>query len=94
MESALRSESVEIYSDAANAAILRHPGRRFPGVLIQGDTLHEMLRQVARIQEVASDLLPPDQCDELSDLHEHLTELVAHFKRVLSEHNISLPFVE
>jgi Family of unknown function (DUF6959) len=28
-------EPVEIYSDQTNAAIMRHPGRRFPGVLIQ-----------------------------------------------------------
>ena len=35
-------ESVEIYSDATNAAVMRHPGRRFPGMLIQGDTLHSL----------------------------------------------------
>jgi len=90
----VRTEPVEIYSDATNAAILRHPGRRFPGVLIQGDTLHEMLRKVACIKEAASNLLPEDERYELSDLHEHLIELVAHYKRTLAEHSISLPFVE
>lgn len=33
-------EPVEIYSDLSNGAIMRHPGRRFPGVLIQGDSLY------------------------------------------------------
>ena len=35
----MRVESVEIYSESSNGAILRHPDRRFPGVLIQGDAL-------------------------------------------------------
>ncbi len=38
----MHTESVEIYSDATNSAVMRHPGRRFPGVLVQGDTLHSM----------------------------------------------------
>src|SRR5262245_1747536 len=35
-------EQVEIYSDVSNAAVMRHPGRRFPGVLVQGDTLYTL----------------------------------------------------
>ena len=38
----MRTESVEIYSDETNRAVLRHPGRKFPGVLIQGDTLYTL----------------------------------------------------
>ena len=35
-------ESVEIYTDATNCAVMRHSARRFPGVLVQRDTLHSM----------------------------------------------------
>ncbi|WP_429002107.1 DUF6959 family protein [Xanthomonas campestris] len=35
-------ESVEIYSDRPNMAVLRHPGRKSPGVLLQGDRLHAL----------------------------------------------------
>lgn len=38
----MRTETVEIYSDASNAAVIRHPGRQFPGMLIQEDTLHSL----------------------------------------------------
>jgi len=38
----MHTATVEIYSDTSNAAVLRHPDRRFPGVLIQGDTLHSL----------------------------------------------------
>ncbi len=90
----MRTELVEIYSDATNAAILRHPERRFPGVLLQGDTLHEMLRKATRIKEVAANLLPENEQYELADLHEHLVELVGHYKRTLADHHLPLPFAE
>lgn len=38
----MRSDSVEIYSDQTNAAVMRHPDRRFPGILIQGDSLYTL----------------------------------------------------
>jgi hypothetical protein len=38
----MRIEPVEIYSDAFNGAVIRHRGRRFPGTLIQGDTLFSL----------------------------------------------------
>lgn len=41
----MRSEDVEIFSDMTNAAVMRHPGRKFPGVLIQGDTLYTLCRE-------------------------------------------------
>jgi len=41
----MRVEPVEIYSDEPNHAVLRHPGRRFPGALIQGDSLYVLCRQ-------------------------------------------------
>jgi hypothetical protein len=31
----MRSEMVEIFSDQTNAAVMRHPGRAFPGVLVR-----------------------------------------------------------
>ena len=42
----MREELVEIYSDASNAAVLRHPERKFPGVLLQGDTLHSICQSI------------------------------------------------
>ena len=90
----MRVESVEIYSDATNAAVLRHPGRSFPGLLLQGDTLHGLCSQVDRLHAVAKGLLPEDKFDELTDLRAHLRELLAHYKQVLMQHGRSLPFVE
>ena len=87
-------EPVEIYSDASNSAVMRHPGRRFPGVLVQGDTLSSLC---ARADEVCASGQRQLDCDtyiELNDLRNHLWSLLLHYKVVLGEHGMPLPFSE
>jgi hypothetical protein len=85
-------EPVEIYSDATNAAIVRHPGRRFPGVLIQGDTLYSLCD---RIDEVCS-LIRTGRpgFEEANDLRNELWAFLNHYKATLIEHKLPLPFSE
>lgn len=88
----MRIEQVEIYSDQTNSAVVRHPGRRFPGVLVQGDTLYSLCHQADGVcQEVSRD---HPAYDELNDLRNHLWRLLSHYKLVLGEHGLPLPFVE
>ena len=86
-------ENVEIYSDQSNAVVLRHPGRKFPGILIQGDTLHALC-VLATSAYAASESLDPAARDEILGLQASLSALLTHYKAVLGEHQISLPFVE
>jgi hypothetical protein len=88
----MRTEIVEIYSDQTNAAVLRHPGRKFPGVLVQGDTLHSLCRRADDACAGARGLVQSDAYDELNDLRNHLWSLLNHYKVVLGEHQIQLPF--
>jgi hypothetical protein len=90
----MRTEAVEIYSDQTNAAILRHPGRKFPGVLVQGDTLHTMCLHADRVCAKAKGALNADAYAELNELRNKLWGLLTHYKIVLGEHEIPLPFGE
>jgi hypothetical protein len=87
-------ESVEIYSDATNAAILRHPGRRFPGILIQGDTLYNLCRTLDEICRDARSQLDPETYEEANDLRNTMRGYLNHYKAVLHEHSLPLPFPE
>jgi len=90
----VREASVEIYSDATNAAVVRHPNRSFPGVLIQGDTLHTMhVRACVALQAHAAGN-HVEAIEELEELRDHLAELCLHYKRTLVEHGIRLPYAE
>jgi hypothetical protein len=88
----MRTEPIEVFSDATNAAIMRHPGRRFPGVLVQGDTLYSMCRRADEACRGAD--RSSEAYEELNDLRNHLWELLTHYKSVLREHDLPLPFPE
>lgn len=90
----MRTDVVEIYSDATNAAIMRHPGRRFPGVLVQGDTLSTYCYRLDDICRDARGRLGEDTEFELNDLRNALWSLLTHYKVVLGEHEIPLPFTD
>jgi hypothetical protein len=93
-EEDLRTATVEIYSDATNSAVLRHPARRFPGFLIQGDTLYLMCLAADAACKAARSALSEDKYAELNDLRNHLWASLIHYKNVLTEHGIELPFSE
>ena len=90
----MRIENVEIYSDQTNAAIIRHPARRFPGVLIQGDSLHSLCAQADDACAASMGKLDPDEYFELNELRNMLWSYLNHYKSVLGGHQIPLPFSE
>ena len=88
----MRQETVEVFSDQTNAAVMRHPGRHFPGVLVQGDTLYSLCERA----DIACRELHRGSpgYDEVNELRNVLRGLLNHYKVVLSEHDLPLPFSE
>ncbi len=88
----MREELVEIYSDETSAAVIRHPDRKFPGVLLQGDTLHSMCQQadtaLAKLDRSS------DAYNELNEIRNTLWSLQTHYKTTLVEHDLTMPFSE
>jgi hypothetical protein len=87
----MKMESVEIYPDASNNAVIRHPGRAFPGVLVQGDTLHGMIASLRFVMENDSGL-EEEPARRLREVAERMEEMLAHYRSVLSANHIPLPF--
>jgi hypothetical protein len=85
-------ENVEIYSNQTNAVIMRHPNRHFPGVLIQGDSLNSLCQLADSACHSAKHRLEPGVYDDLNTLRNALCSYLAHYKVVLGEHQIVLPF--
>ena len=88
----MRIEPVEIYSDTTNRAVMRHPGRRFPGLLIQGDTFYSLCHRADRACRELDRQSPA--WEEVNELRNILWDLLTHYKVVLGEHDIPLPFSE
>jgi hypothetical protein len=88
----MRRENVEILSDQTNAAVMRHPGRAFPGVLVQGDSLHVLCQQADLACTEVGRGKPG--FNELNDLRNTLWSYLNHYKATLLEHGVALPFSE
>ena len=78
--------NVELYTNQQNGAVLKLPGRQFPGILIQGDTLQsyvtdltESLSECRRLTESGN------VCEGLEDLLERLTNLQERYNTAIVE---------
>ena len=90
----MRTATVEILSDATNAAVMRHPDRKFPGVLIQGDTLYALCQRADLVCSQSRAKVEDETFKELNQVRNALWSLLTHYKSVLGEHDIPVPFNE
>ena len=69
---------------------MRHPGRRFPGSLMQGDSLFTLYWRADQLCKlIGRGGLGYAEANELRNM---LGQRLDHYKAVLMEHIISLPF--
>jgi hypothetical protein len=92
----MKSVKVEIFSDSPNRAVIRHPSRRYPGVLIQGDDLFGLCLCVDKLSKSSlaaeRDALSFDDQMCLSRLRESLWDYFEHYSEVLAQHGAPVPF--
>jgi hypothetical protein len=89
----MKKEEVEILSDASNMAVMRHPGRNYPGSLIQGDSLYSLLQTAKEVRKEIHNNNYSEANEELGELIQLLENRLNHYEAVLKEHGIELPYV-
>jgi len=77
--------SIELLAREGNLAVLRLPGRRFPGLFVQGDTL-------ATIVDLLDAGEGNSDAEAVSEARERLTELLAFYEAALTKHGIQRPY--
>lgn len=83
---------LEVFSAEPNKAVIKAPGRRFPGVLVQGDTLSGLVGQARNVLALARRSENAGLVDVAQALAQSLGDLIRHYEQVLAEHNIPLPY--
>src|SRR4051794_12400685 len=89
----MAEERLEILLQSVNSPVLRMPGRKFPGILIQGDTLsslYSLSRMVHRGAERHDDAELADLAGQIMD---ELSEILQEYEQVLNSYNRPLPYV-
>lgn len=88
-------EPLEIFARDSNYAVIKPPGRRYPGCVIQGDTLAGlccMAQQIAHYVEAAN-IRNDDLLENVQDLNNALVGRMLHYQDVLAQHGIEFPHV-
>ncbi|MCX5555036.1 hypothetical protein [Streptomyces sp. NBC_00038] len=83
---------VELFTDGGNDAVVRMPGRNFPGVLVQGDSLHIIRSAVVEVTEACERGDLDEARDSASFLLADLDALLARYEAALREHDIRRPY--
>lgn len=82
----------ELFTDGGNYAVVRLPGRRFPGVLMQGDSLHILRSDLAEVVEACERGDLAESRDSAILLLAGLDALLTRYADALQEHEIPLPY--
>jgi len=79
-----------ILDGTTNAAVVQLPGRKFPGVVVQGDSLKTLVELAAEASNARED--PSERTAAVEMLHERLAELLRHYEEVLGRSGRKLPY--
>ncbi|MEO7329429.1 MAG: hypothetical protein ABI193_12675 [Minicystis sp.] len=90
----MRHVTIEIIGDSVNASIVRLPERRFPGLVIQGDSLAVLTSTLTRALEALRDADLAEASEELRELAGILGAYRAEYERALDSEGIDLPYAD
>lgn len=79
----------ELLTPPQNYAVVQLPGRKFPGVVFQGDSLSILCELAAQVEELAAGTRA---LEEASDMREQLDAILNDYLEVLKERGINPPF--
>ena len=86
------SETARLLSPATNFAVVQLPGRKFPGVVFQGDSLHTLCAIARRVSLRLEGSEDQELIDDVSRLAEGLLGPLHHYKEILREKGLTAPF--
>jgi len=86
---------VESYSQAVNSWVIRTPGRKFPALVIQGDSYSQLFDLAQSIVE-RTRLNPsadPELLGEAEELRDMIWGKLHNYELTLQENGFTLPYV-
>jgi hypothetical protein len=90
----MKKVEIELYSEATGSEIVRIPERRFPGVVVQGDSLSILHANAKDLSIRLKDLGVQDEelLHAAQEVQEQLLGRMLHYQQVLAAHGIELPY--
>lgn len=88
----VKNISIELISEATNASVVRLPQRRFPGIVIQGDSLAVLVATTERVTSALRCKDVEEALDELRELTEMLGAYQREYENALVAEGLELPY--
>ncbi|MCP3143024.1 DUF6959 family protein [Pyxidicoccus xibeiensis] len=92
----MSGEQAELLAKDVNAAVVRVPGRRYPGVVVQADSLKIIIDAAESVLDCLQHSSESERLDEArEELNSMLSTLRGYravFERVMKERGESLPY--
>jgi len=85
--------SAKILEVGVNGAVVQLPERKFPGLVIQGDSLSILLSNVEDMRDAIKKRDESEIAALLEMIERQLKERVTFYESVLAKHRIELPYV-
>ncbi|WP_228332705.1 DUF6959 family protein [Streptomyces fungicidicus] len=91
LDGVMERVEAELFTDGGNDAVVRLPGRKFPGVLMQGDSLHILRSDLAEVVEACARGDLAEARDSAGLLLVGLDALLTRYEDALQQHEIPRP---
>jgi hypothetical protein len=88
----MRTIQVEVLSEASNQAVIKLPGRAFPGSVVQGDSLSILLSLARAVRDGARRTADSQLAEDAAELHHLLQERLLHYQATLQASGWLLPY--
>lgn len=85
-------DTAQILSHIPNSGIVQLPGRRFPGIVMQGDTLSNLFDSTRFLLGEFKRLGDEERYYETLSFAEELQGQLLHYERTLERQGIQLPY--
>jgi hypothetical protein len=83
---------IEILSDSINCPVVSVPGRKYPGVVIQGDSLKILLGLAEEIGNQTTSDQDEELAATLERLKRKLSDYVTEYETAMKAHGRDLPY--
>jgi hypothetical protein len=88
----MASIQVELFGDEINANVIRTPGRKFPGIVIQGDSLSVLTSFAKSLVTSLANGEIAQASEDASELCELLNGYKSAYERALEKAGLELPY--
>jgi hypothetical protein len=82
----------KLLTDPENYAVVQLPGRQFPGVVFQGDSIHALVSQLKGALDAARKYADDELNAELEDALELLSGAEGKLRSVCEHEGVALPW--